>query len=85
MSSFPSSMKLCPSEKSFIVHLNLIEIPRTFPEVTSQNMKAEMEVMKQTETWELISLPLGRKTMGSNWVYSVKYKADGLLIGTKLD
>lgn len=37
------------------------------------------DASKKNEIWELVYLPMGKKTVGCKWVYTVKYKADGSL------
>ena len=36
-----------------------------------------MEALKKNDTWELITLPRGKRTVGCRWVYTLKHKADG--------
>ena len=40
-------------------------------------MQEEMSSMDKNNVWELVGLPLGRKTIGNKWVRKVKCKADG--------
>ena len=40
-------------------------------------MIEEMEEKKKNDTWELITLPRGKRTVGCRWVYTLKHKADG--------
>jgi hypothetical protein len=40
-------------------------------------MQAEMDVLQANQTWELVPLPSGEKTIGCKWVFTVKYLADG--------
>lgn len=40
-------------------------------------MKLEFEALSKNNTWDLVSLPTGKKVIGSKWVYKVKLKADG--------
>uniref|UniRef100_A0A2N9IQH4 Reverse transcriptase Ty1/copia-type domain-containing protein n=1 Tax=Fagus sylvatica TaxID=28930 RepID=A0A2N9IQH4_FAGSY len=40
-------------------------------------MQAEMDVLQANQTWELVPLPSGEKTVGCKWVFTVKYLADG--------
>lgn len=40
-------------------------------------MIEEMEALKKNDTWELITLPRGKRTVGCRWVYTLKQKADG--------
>ncbi|KAJ4713234.1 Retrovirus-related Pol polyprotein from transposon TNT 1-94 [Melia azedarach] len=37
----------------------------------------EMKALKKNDTWELIKLPTGKKTVGYKWVFTIKFKADG--------
>ncbi|KAM7460054.1 hypothetical protein LguiA_035984 [Lonicera macranthoides] len=39
-------------------------------------MIEEMEALKKNDTWELITLPRGKRTVGCRWVYTLKHKAD---------
>ena len=36
-----------------------------------------MFALHQNQTWELISLPDGKRTVGCRWMYTVKYQTDG--------
>ena len=42
-------------------------------------MNEEIEALEKNRAWELVRLPEGKKSMGCKWVYTVKYKADGLI------
>ena len=33
--------------------------------------------LEETKTWEIVSLPKGKKPIACKWVYKVKCKADG--------
>ena len=35
-------------------------------------MQEEMEALHKNKTWDLITLPQGRKTIGNKWVYKIK-------------
>ncbi|KAA0055467.1 Cysteine-rich RLK (receptor-like protein kinase) 8 [Cucumis melo var. makuwa] len=39
----------------------------------------EMKTLKKNKTWEIFAIPKGHKTVGCKWVFSLKYKADGML------
>lgn len=39
-------------------------------------MIEEIEALKKNDTWELITLPRGKRTVGCRWVYTLKHKAD---------
>lgn len=42
-----------------------------------QAMKEEIHSIEKNETWELTTLPIGKKPIGVKWVYKTKYKPDG--------
>ncbi|KAK2354846.1 putative mitochondrial protein [Trifolium repens] len=84
---YPLSNYLCfeqlsPTHKAFLTNLNTTTIPTSLSEALSdrkwkQAMDLEMEALDKNNTWELVSLPTGKKPVGCKWVYTIKYKADG--------
>lgn len=40
-------------------------------------MQQEIQVLEDNNTWTIVDLPLGKKVIGSRWVYKIKYKANG--------
>jgi hypothetical protein len=40
-------------------------------------IEEEMGALLKNQTWTLVPLPQGKKTVGCRWVFSVKHKADG--------
>ncbi|KAA0050317.1 Integrase, catalytic core [Cucumis melo var. makuwa] len=42
-------------------------------------MAEEIETRERTKTWTIVSLPKDHHTIGSKWVYKVKYKPDGTI------
>ena len=57
--------------------LSSVSIPKTTGEALShsrwrQAMVDEMFVLHKSGTWELVSLPVGKSTVGFHWVYAVK-------------
>ena len=40
-------------------------------------METEMTCLRENHVWDLVKLPVGKKTVGSKWVYKVKTGADG--------
>ncbi|KAM1584397.1 hypothetical protein EV2_038818 [Malus domestica] len=56
--------------------------PRSFQEAYllpqwNQAMTEELRALKENHTWSLVQLPLGKKAIGSRWIYKTKFKADG--------
>ena len=40
-------------------------------------MEEEMESMNANQVWDLVDLPLGRRSIGNKWILKIKHKADG--------
>ena len=40
-------------------------------------MDEEIKAIKKNDTWELVTLPIGKKTIGVKWVYKLKKIAKG--------
>jgi hypothetical protein len=40
-------------------------------------MELEIEALHQNGTWEVVPLPLGKRMVGCQWVYIVKFNLDG--------
>ena len=40
-------------------------------------MHKEFQALLDNHTWDIISLPVGKKPISCKWVYNTKYKADG--------
>ena len=70
--------------KEFDTTLASVRIPERLEEAMSnpkwlEAMRAEMEALEKNHTWQLVSLPKGRKTVGCKWVFTVKYGPTGLV------
>lgn len=65
--------------------------PKTLKEVMQSRfknewlaaMKEELKTIEENETWELTSLPAGRKAIGSKWVFKTKYDSDNNAVRRK--
>ena len=42
-------------------------------------MDKEIQALNANNTWDVVSLPLGKKSIDYKWVYKTKYKADSSL------
>lgn len=42
-------------------------------------MDKEIPALEANKTWRLTVLPPGKSTVGSKWVYKIKYHADGAI------
>ncbi|PRQ39952.1 putative RNA-directed DNA polymerase [Rosa chinensis] len=43
----------------------------------TQAMNEELEALQKNSTWDIVTMPAGKKTVGCRWVFTVKLKADG--------
>lgn len=39
----------------------------------------KMRALIKYDTWDVVNLPQGKKPVGCKWVFTVKYKADGII------
>lgn len=71
-----------PESQSFVVNSCLITESKYYNQVKNDPnwivaMNKELEALENNETWELTSLPKGKKAIGSKWVYKTKLKPNG--------
>jgi len=84
LSNFLSFENFSPTHKTFLTNLNSTPTPSTVSEALSnrkwkQAMDVEIEALNKNNTWELVTLPIGKKPVGCKWVYTIKYRADGTI------
>lgn len=70
------------------LYLMGIDEPANFREAAIDNnwkkaMKQEIESIEENKTWELTTLPLGKKKIGLKWIYKLKKDAEGRIIKHK--
>lgn len=73
---------LSTSYQAYIQAFSVLTEPRSFKEAaTDKNwieaMKQEVRALEDNQTWEVVPLPPRKQTVGSKWVYKIKYKANG--------
>ncbi|GJZ30303.1 putative RNA-directed DNA polymerase [Tanacetum coccineum] len=66
----------------FVTNLNKSIEPSSFEEALKDinwinAMNEELHALYENNTWELCDLPVGRKPIGSKWVYRIKYMSSG--------
>ncbi|XP_062114840.1 uncharacterized mitochondrial protein AtMg00820-like [Humulus lupulus] len=42
-----------------------------------QAMAEELSALYKTGTWDIVPLPVGKRAIGSRWIYKIKTKSDG--------
>lgn len=79
---FVSYGKLSQSYKTFVTALDNTHIPSNIHEALQNSEWAaavteEVQALIKNGTWEITSLPSGKKPVGCKWIFSMKYNADG--------
>ena len=69
---------------SFVNQFSIVSIPNSVQKALADPRRKaivdeEMKSLEKNETWELVDLPLGKKPIGCQWIYNVKYKVDGTI------
>ncbi|GKD25491.1 gag-pol polyprotein, partial [Tanacetum coccineum] len=67
---------------SFIAFVHRLHEPESYREVVCDPlwhvaMVEELAALHQTQTWDLVPLPVGKRAISSRWVYKIKTKSDG--------
>ena len=80
-----------PSLKAFVSAISSTKIPEealnhptTSTGEESYNRRNGGSKVKKNDTWELVTLPRGKRTVGCRWVYTLKHKADGSIERARL-
>jgi hypothetical protein len=84
MSHYVSNHRLSESNQSFVNQLSTVSIPNSVQEALADPrwraaMNEEMKSLQKKKPWELVDRPPGKKPVGCQWIYTVKYKADGTI------
>lgn len=84
------TQRLCKPVNKYVAHsveadLKIDRDPITLPEAMSSinsekwkcAMNAEMQSLKENQTWTLVDLPDGRKAINNKWVFKTKIRGNG--------
>lgn len=79
---YVSSHRLARSHALLVEELSTVKIPNNVQEALKDEkwknaMNQEMEALQKNQTWELMSLPPWKKTVGCRWVYTIKLDSMG--------
>lgn len=74
--------RLSTSYVSFVSAMDFVSIPKSICGVMTdpncrQTMVKEMDALYSNNTWDIITLPLLKTTLGCRWVYIVKVGPNG--------
>ena len=84
MTHYLNFKNVSPYYRAFILQIQDISIPNT-PQEAMGNvhwkgaMDEEITALLQNDTWDIVDLPEGKKTVSCRWVYTLKCKSDGSL------
>ena len=84
ISNFTSLHHLSSTYRAFITQMSSVEIPSTIQEALRDEnwrkaINEKMQALEKNETWDIVELPKGKKTVGCKWIFTIKYKADGTI------
>ncbi|CAN1141771.1 Retrovirus-related Pol polyprotein from transposon TNT 1-94 [Linum perenne] len=82
ISKYVSYAKLSSHYKTFVSRLTNQFVPRNIMEALkdanwSSAVDEEMRALQDNNTWSIVSLPEGKKSVGCKWVFTVKCNTDG--------
>ena len=68
--------------QAFLSAITTDFVPKTYKEAANDPwfngaMKKEITALEDNHTWDVTTLPPGKKAIGCGWIYSNKYRADG--------
>ncbi|XP_078179902.1 uncharacterized protein LOC144573980 [Carex rostrata] len=84
IAQFVSYSHISPVHGAFIASLNTVSIPKCWQVAKvdpkwKAAMLEELSALRKNKTWELVSLPPGKKVVGCKWVFIVKQNPEGLV------
>ena len=88
LSDFVSDDQFSPGHKGYLTALTTASEPKNYKEAVVQkvfrdSMITEVEALEDQHTWDITDLPPDKTALGSQWVYKIKYNADGTILRYK--
>ena len=88
ISDFVSLEKFSQNHCAFLAALTNGHEPKSFKEAVLQkvwkdSMGTEIVALELNKTWDMVELPPGKRAIGCQWVYRIKYKADEIILRHK--
>ena len=75
-------------ENAYTTKIDKIQIPSSYKDAVNDALygpewayaiSTEVTTLQSLDTWEYVSLPLGKRTVGHKWVFTIKYTPTGQL------
>ena len=82
ISSYVSNHAFSDSHKVYLAAITNNEAVKH--KIWNEAMGKEVDAFDAANTWEIATLPPGRKALGNMWLYSYKYRADGTIKSSDL-
>lgn len=84
ISDYSSTTTFSVKYQEFLVEITTDYVPKTYQEAVKDPrfngaMKAEVTTLEENHTWDVTSLPPGKRAITCQWLYSMKYRVDGTL------
>jgi Reverse transcriptase (RNA-dependent DNA polymerase) len=80
--NYTTTDQLSEPLKNFLLQVSSGNVPERLEEAIKdpkwvKAMETEMDALEKNQTWKLVNLPEGKRTVGCKWVYSIKYNVEG--------
>ncbi|KAK9093997.1 hypothetical protein Scep_025466 [Stephania cephalantha] len=74
--------KLSSEYRAYVSNIDQVSIPITVQEALAtpewkKTTYEEIRALEKNNTWEITTLPPGKRTVGCRWLFTVKHNADG--------
>lgn len=84
IADYTSTSAFSAKHQAFISAITTDFVSKTYNEAVNDPrfngaMTTEITALEANHTWDIATLPPGKKTIGCGWIYSNKYKADGTI------
>lgn len=81
---FVDSSRFSVQHQAFLAAVTAGVIPRTYAEAVQDErwrgaVGNEIDALEERGTWTVETLPEGKKALGCKWVFTIKYRSDGMI------